>query len=78
MSIPVFKKLTKKTNGKIYEWEISQHVHSELFQMFIIRSGKGVLISGKNKIVISMGSDYDMLNMNLPLSLAYLLIHAVA
>lgn len=46
-----FEPLEKRS--KIYEWEISQHVHSELFQMFIIRSGKGILISGKNKIVIS-------------------------
>ncbi|MFI1773554.1 helix-turn-helix domain-containing protein [Thalassobellus citreus] len=46
-----FESLEKRS--KIYAWEISQHVHSELFQMFIIRSGKGVLISGKNKIVIS-------------------------
>ena len=46
-----FEPLEKRS--KIYEWEISQHVHSELFQMFIIRSGKGILVSGKNKIVIS-------------------------
>lgn len=46
-----FESLEKRS--KIYAWEISQHVHSELFQMFIIRSGKGVLVSGKNKIVIS-------------------------
>ncbi|MDB9724141.1 AraC family transcriptional regulator, partial [Polaribacter sp.] len=46
-----FEPLEKRS--KIYKWEISQHVHSELFQMFIIRSGKGILVSGKNKIVIT-------------------------
>ncbi|PKQ44532.1 helix-turn-helix domain-containing protein [Confluentibacter flavum] len=42
--------------SKIYSWEINQHVHSELFQIFIIKSGNGTLVSGKNKITINSPS----------------------
>ena len=38
--------------SKIYSWEINQHVHTKLFQMFIIKSGDGYLVSGKNRITI--------------------------
>ena len=42
--------------SKIYSWEINQHVHADLFQMFIIKSGTGRVVSGKNKITINSPS----------------------
>jgi len=38
--------------SKIYAWEISEHIHTDLFQVFLIQQGKGVLISEKKELAI--------------------------
>ncbi len=40
------------TRSKLYNWEINEHLHTDLFQIFIISSGEGVLIQDNNKIVL--------------------------
>jgi AraC family transcriptional activator of pobA len=39
--------------SKTYNWEIADHTHSDLFQLFIIRKGGGVLISEETEILIT-------------------------
>lgn len=38
------------TRSKLYNWEINEHLHTDLFQIFIITSGKGILIQDSNRI----------------------------
>ncbi len=38
--------------SKIYNWEINQHLHNNLIQLFIIENGTGKLLSEKNNINI--------------------------
>ncbi len=38
--------------SKIYNWEIKQHLHTNLIQLFIIDCGQGKLYSEKNQILI--------------------------
>lgn len=38
-----------ETRSKIYDWEIKEHLHADLYQVFIILEGNGVLISGENE-----------------------------
>nr|WP_315213236.1 helix-turn-helix domain-containing protein [uncultured Flavobacterium sp.] len=38
------------TRSKLYNWEINEHLHTDLFQIFIISSGDGVLIQNTKKI----------------------------
>jgi len=40
------------TRSKLYNWEINEHLHTNLFQIFIISSGEGVLIQDNNKIIL--------------------------
>ncbi|MEK6548319.1 MAG: helix-turn-helix domain-containing protein [Bacteroidota bacterium] len=35
--------------SKRYHWEIEEHVHIDLFQLFWIQSGKGVLVANKKR-----------------------------
>jgi AraC family transcriptional regulator, transcriptional activator of pobA len=42
-----------ETRSKMYDWEINEHIHSELFQLFILKEGSGILISGKQKIELN-------------------------
>ncbi|WP_339650386.1 helix-turn-helix domain-containing protein [uncultured Maribacter sp.] len=40
--------------SKIYEWEIEEHIHTDLVQLFIIEAGSGILFSeGKRLELIS-------------------------
>jgi AraC family transcriptional activator of pobA len=39
-----------ETRSKIYDWEIKEHLHAELYQIFIIHDGSGLLISGENEL----------------------------
>jgi AraC family transcriptional activator of pobA len=41
---------------KAYDWEISQHFHTDLIQMFFIKEGRGQLIIDKNNIDIDSKS----------------------
>lgn len=41
-----------ETRSKIYDWEIKEHLHAELYQIFIIDEGNGILISGENELTI--------------------------
>ena len=34
-----------ETRSKIYDWEIKEHLHTDLFQVFLIKSGEGLLVS---------------------------------
>ncbi|MFX0556568.1 helix-turn-helix domain-containing protein [Maribacter sp. CXY002] len=38
--------------SKIYAWEISEHIHTDLFQVFLIQKGEGVLVSEKKELRI--------------------------
>ncbi len=38
------------TRSKLYNWEINEHLHTDLFQIFIISSGEGVLIQDNKRI----------------------------
>lgn len=42
--------------SKVYNWEIHEHLHTDLFQVFIIVSGEGVLISEHQKIILNTPS----------------------
>jgi AraC family transcriptional regulator, transcriptional activator of pobA len=42
-----------ETRSKMYDWEINEHIHTELFQLFILKEGSGKLISGKQKIELN-------------------------
>lgn len=39
-----------ETRSKIYDWEIKEHLHTELFQVFIIAQGEGVIISENKEL----------------------------
>ncbi len=47
---------TLEHRSKMYSWEINEHLHTELFQIFIFKSGNGILLSDKNKIIITSPS----------------------
>ena len=38
------------TRSKLYNWEINEHLHTDLFQIFILSAGEGLLIQDNNKI----------------------------
>jgi AraC family transcriptional regulator, transcriptional activator of pobA len=42
-----------EVRSKIYNWEIEEHLHTDLIQIFIFTEGKGILISERSKIEIS-------------------------
>lgn len=39
-----------EVRSKLYNWEIDEHVHQDILQIFWIQSGKGLIKSGKNKL----------------------------
>ncbi len=39
-----------ETRSSRYNWEIKEHIHTDLIQVFIIESGEGSLISGNREI----------------------------
>ncbi|WP_035672619.1 helix-turn-helix domain-containing protein [Flavobacterium sp. 83] len=39
-----------QTRSKLYNWEINVHLHTDLFQIFIISSGEGILIQDNKRI----------------------------
>ena len=41
------------TRSRTFDWEISEHLHTNLFQIFILEKGTGVLVSEKRKIRLS-------------------------
>ncbi len=38
------------TRSQLYDWEINEHLHTDLFQIFIIDTGEGMLIQDNTKI----------------------------
>lgn len=42
-----------ETRSKMYNWEINEHLHTELFQLFMINSGNGYVKSGKSEFTIN-------------------------
>ncbi len=40
------------TRSKMYDWEIKEHVHADLYQLFIIQDGSGKLYSNQQEISI--------------------------
>jgi AraC family transcriptional activator of pobA len=42
-----------ETRSKAYNWEINEHLHTDLFQIFIISSGEGLLISEHKKMTLN-------------------------
>ncbi len=49
-STDFFQAESLELRSKIFNWEIEEHFHSDLFQIFLIKSGSGELIAGKNTI----------------------------
>ncbi|MBA4850264.1 helix-turn-helix domain-containing protein [Emticicia sp. BO119] len=41
-----------ETRSKMYDWEIKEHLHTELFQVFIITKGEGMIISENKELKI--------------------------
>ena len=39
--------------SKMYNWEIQEHLHTDLVQLFVIESGEGILFSEKKERTIS-------------------------
>lgn len=42
--------------SKLYDWEITEHLHTDLIQIFIFSSGEGLLISEHKKIALNAPS----------------------
>ncbi len=42
--------------SKIYDWEIKEHLHTDLFQLFIITEGQGMVFSESNQYPIASPS----------------------
>ncbi|MES2520675.1 MAG: helix-turn-helix domain-containing protein [Bacteroidota bacterium] len=42
--------------SKLYDWEITEHLHTDLIQVFIFSSGEGLLISENKKIALNTPS----------------------
>jgi AraC family transcriptional activator of pobA len=42
-----------ETRSKMYNWEIKEHLHTDLVQLFVIESGNGILVSEKKESIIS-------------------------
>ena len=40
------------SRSKRYDWEIQEHLHAELFQIFIIHKGEGILTSEKKQLTL--------------------------
>jgi AraC family transcriptional regulator, transcriptional activator of pobA len=38
--------------SKMYDWEIKEHLHTDLYQLFIIQSGEGILVSENREITL--------------------------
>lgn len=41
-----------ETRSKMYDWEINEHLHTDLYQLFIIQAGEGILISENREITL--------------------------
>ena len=41
-----------ESRSKIYDWEIKEHLHTDLFQLFIITEGEGLVFSENNQYPI--------------------------
>lgn len=39
-----------ESRSKLYNWEIQQHIHTDLYQIFVITSGGGTLFAGASQI----------------------------
>lgn len=42
-----------ESRSKMYNWEIKEHLHTDLVQLFVIESGNGILVSEKKESIIS-------------------------
>lgn len=42
-----------ESRSKIYNWEIKEHLHTDLAQLFVIEVGEGILVSEKKETKIS-------------------------
>ena len=41
-----------ESRSKMYNWEIKEHLHTDLVQLFIIEDGDGILVSEKKETII--------------------------
>lgn len=41
-----------EARSKMYNWEINEHLHTDLVQIFIIESGNGILLSERNQLML--------------------------
>ena len=39
-----------ETRSKVYDWEIKEHLHTDLFQLFVLQEGQGILVSEQEEI----------------------------
>ena len=42
-----------EAKSKMYNWEIKEHLHTDLAQLFVIENGDGILISEKKETIIT-------------------------
>lgn len=42
-----------ESRSKMYNWEIKEHLHTDLVQLFVIDHGDGILVSEKKEMVIA-------------------------
>lgn len=42
-----------ESRSKMYNWEIKEHLHTDLVQLFVIEKGDGILVSEKKETIIS-------------------------
>jgi AraC family transcriptional activator of pobA len=42
-----------ESRSKMYNWEIKEHLHTDLVQLFVIEEGNGVLVSEKKETMIA-------------------------
>lgn len=42
-----------QTRSRQYNWDINEHLHTDLFQVFVITSGNGLLISEHKKMTVN-------------------------
>lgn len=45
-----------EVRSKLYDWEINEHLHTDLYQIFIFPEGEGLLISENTKIALNTPS----------------------
>jgi len=41
-----------ETRCKMYDWEIKKHLHTDLFQLFVLQEGDNILLAGDDEVIL--------------------------